>query len=71
MNPEEIGKNSLINDAMFNQVKSAIALKKMKKKGMAGGLFHRNIKKSGLFAFESKLGSIFATIALVLLINKA
>ena len=69
MNLEEIGKNSLINQAMFNQVKSAIALKKMKKKGLAGGLFHRKIKKSGLFGFESKLASLLTAVAMILLIK--
>jgi hypothetical protein len=66
----EIGKNSLINDAMFNQVKNAVALKKMKKKGMAGGLFHREIKKSGLFQFDAIKTALCGLITLALFMKK-
>ena len=66
MNMFEIGENSLVNDAMFNQVKNQIALKKMRKKGLAGGLFHREIKKSALFIFDSRLSSLIALVLMVL-----
>ena len=62
----EIGENSLVNDAMFNQVKNAIALKKMRKKGMAGGLFHREIKKSGLFKGVARWSALLVGLLVLL-----
>ena len=67
----KIGKNSLINDAMFNLVKNSVALKKMRKKGLAGsGLLQRQIKKSGLFISESRLTSLFALLFMILIIKQ-
>jgi hypothetical protein len=65
----KIGENSLINDAMFNQVKNAVALKKMRRKGLAGGLFHREIKNSGMFKFDSRISGLIGSILLILLMK--
>jgi hypothetical protein len=66
----KIGKNSLINDGMFNQVKNMVALKKMKTKGLASaGILKRDIKNSGLFISESRFSSFFTFVALLLVLK--
>lgn len=73
LNLYTIGKNSLINDAMFNLVKSAIALKKVNNRGRSstsGGLFNREIKNSGMFKFDSRLSGWIGMILLILLMKQ-